>query len=375
MSMVTYPLNKIEYTAEDAELYLCTRESGVYDGNDFSIEIVNNEVTVEPGIAWIRNSRFSGKVVALKEAKRLTLSVPNSAYNRIDAVVIQFDANTNKTDIVIKEGIASSNPIAPDVVRTESIYELHTFHIFRRPGSTSIGSDDITDLRDNYDYCGIMFDPISSIDNTLSVAGKAADSKAVGMALNGKAPAGFGLGAVQPIEWGNIDNITANGWYSAIVNGEITSGAPTYMAWIRVDALDANYACQTAYTTSSDYILQRQLRGGAWSQWCWVNPPMHVGVEYRTTELFKGKAVYTKLFSCGTLAVGSTNVIDTTSSEVKEIVCHRGMIGTSALPFMEYDCYLRVGNTNGQLTAVINGGSLAPLAETVYAQAWYTKEG
>lgn len=212
-------------------------------------------------------------------------------------------------------------------------------------------------------------------DASLSTPGKAADSKAVGMALNGKAPAGFGLGVAQTVEWGNIDSITTNGWYRTVVNGEIAPSAATYMAWIRVDALDANYACQTAYITSGDYILQRQLRGGVWSQWCWVNPPMHAGVEYRTTELFKGKAVYTKLFSCGTLAVGSTNVIDTTSSEVKEIVGYRGMIGASALPFMENGCYLRVGNTNGQLTAVINGGSLAPLAETVYAQAWYTKEG
>ena len=29
MSVITYPLNNIEYTASDAELYNCTRTSGV----------------------------------------------------------------------------------------------------------------------------------------------------------------------------------------------------------------------------------------------------------------------------------------------------------------------------------------------------------
>ena len=375
MSMVTYPLNQIEYTAEDAELYLCTRESGVYDGNDFSIEIVNNEVTVEPGIAWIRNRRFSGKVVALKEAKRLTLSVPNSAYNRIDAVVIQFDANTNKTDIVIKEGIASSNPIAPDVVRTESIYELHTFHIFRRPGSTSIGSDDITDLRDNYDYCGIMFDPISSIDNTLSVAGKAADSKAVGMALNGKAPAGYGLGTVQPIEWGNIDNITANGWYSAIVNGEIAPSASTYMAWIRVDALGANYACQTAYITSGDHILQRHLHGGVWSEWEWVNPPMLPGVEYRTTERNDGKAVYAARVSVGTMVANAEVQIPIKAGNTLNILRFSGQLGNHALPITSYGAWIDVKPVNASTMQIrMHTDEPALVGSPVYVSIWYTKD-
>ena len=88
----------------------------------------------------------------MKEPKTLTLSLPNSVYDRIDAIVIQFDANDNATDIIVKEGIASSSPVAPAVVRTESLYELHIFHVQRKAGSTVISVDNLVDLRNNSDY-------------------------------------------------------------------------------------------------------------------------------------------------------------------------------------------------------------------------------
>lgn len=180
--MITYPLNNIDYTAEDAELYFSTRESGVYDGNDFEVTAsgIDNDVIVGSGIAWIHNTKFSGKVAALKEPKTLTLSLPDSVYDRIDAIVVQFDANKNATEIVVKEGIASSTPVAPNVVRTESLYELHIFHVQRKAGAAVIGVDDLIDLRNDSDYCGIMFDSISSIDSTLNKRGYAADAKATG---------------------------------------------------------------------------------------------------------------------------------------------------------------------------------------------------
>nr|DAG75024.1 MAG TPA: hypothetical protein [Caudoviricetes sp.] len=34
MAIITYPLNNIEYTAADAEIYNCTRTSGVYANTD-----------------------------------------------------------------------------------------------------------------------------------------------------------------------------------------------------------------------------------------------------------------------------------------------------------------------------------------------------
>lgn len=40
---------------------------------------------------------------------------------------------------------------------------------------------------------------------------------------------------------------------------------------------------------------------GAWGEWEWVNPPMQLGVEYRTTERYRGKPMYVKLVDFGAL--------------------------------------------------------------------------
>lgn len=191
MSMITYPLNDIEYTAEDAELFHCTRTSGIFSMDDFNISVSGADYTVviEKGIGWIRNSHFSGKVTAQKEPLKIDLGFPDSKNNRIDAVVIRFDKNANKTEIVVKQGVASEEPEPPEVTRTELVYELHLYQVLREVGELEIGSDNVVDVRGSNVYCGIMSDGTAGgtsnivLDETLSVRGMAADSGAVGVAL------------------------------------------------------------------------------------------------------------------------------------------------------------------------------------------------
>lgn len=45
--------------------------------------------------------------------------------------------------------------------------------------------------------------------------------------------------------------------------------------------------------------IQRTLSSGAWGPWEYVNPPMEKGKEYRTTERWLGKPVYTQLLDLG----------------------------------------------------------------------------
>jgi hypothetical protein len=45
--------------------------------------------------------------------------------------------------------------------------------------------------------------------------------------------------------------------------------------------------------------LERYKEGNTWGEWEWVNPPMAVGVEYRTTERYKNVAIYKKVNSNG----------------------------------------------------------------------------
>lgn len=168
MPMVTYPLNNIEYTAEDAELFHSTRTSGVYaiDSFDYSVSGADNTIVIGTGIAWIKNSEFSGKVIAQKESISLDMGLPDSVYPRIDAIVIQFNSNNNGTEIIVKNGTAATNPNPPAVVRTESVYELHLYHVLREAGSLYITPSNITDLRLDSSCCGLMADSVTNIDTT-----------------------------------------------------------------------------------------------------------------------------------------------------------------------------------------------------------------
>lgn len=114
------------------------------------------------------------------------------------------------------------------------------------------------------------------------------------------APSGYGLGtsATYIID---LNNAKENGfyyWNTAAVNAPFISahGGGEMIVLKR----NENTAHQIAYdATMVNSKCVRQYSGGTWGEWEWVNPPMQLGVEYRTTERWNGAAVYTKLVDCG----------------------------------------------------------------------------
>lgn len=164
--MITYPLNNIEYEAADAELFHCTRTSGIWAKNDFPFSVTgaDNSITIGTGIAWINNEKFSGKVVANKETTILDLGVPDSVYPRIDIVAIQFNANTNDTNFVVKNGVPSSSPLIPAPSRSAARYELYLCKIERPAGAAVVTASNVGDLRLDPQYCGLMADSVTSVN-------------------------------------------------------------------------------------------------------------------------------------------------------------------------------------------------------------------
>lgn len=279
MSMIAYPLNNIDYSAEDAELFHCTRSSGVFLEDDFSATVTgaDNQVTVGQGIAWIRNSRFSGKVLAQKEAVTLDLGLPDSTRPRIDAVIIQFSANLNAASVVVKQGTPASSPVPPEVVQTEALYELHLYHVRRSAGAATVTAGDVTDLRLDSKYCGLMADAAHRID-------------------------------------------------TSVINAQIDAFIQQLQK--RIDGVSDG-----AMFESSDYpgCYYRVVDG----ETEWLNPPMVKFREYRTTERYQGKPVYVYLQTISGLN-GATGVqADPTNytSDVAAIVDFGGELSDgSSLP-------------------------------------------
>lgn len=169
MALTVYPLNNIDYQAEDVALYTSTRTSGIYAGDDFSFTMTgaDNTISVDVGLAWLRLSRFFGVAAAHKVKTAVDMGLPDTTYPRIDALVLQFDANKNGADLVVKAGKAASNPQPPAVSRTEALYELHLLHVLRKAGAAAITAADVTDLRMDERYCGLMADSVTKVDTSV----------------------------------------------------------------------------------------------------------------------------------------------------------------------------------------------------------------
>ena len=177
MAIVTYPLNDIDYTAEDAELYNCTRTSGIYAMNHFPISIALNSsnqfvVSIGPGIAWINNKddsdpsviSFNGKVVGNKDTVNYNGFSADGTYPRIDRIILRFSKSNGRTEFYRLVGTAASTPSPRALTKTEDVYELGLYDILIPASATAVSQLTVTDLRADPSLCGLMRDGIDSLN-------------------------------------------------------------------------------------------------------------------------------------------------------------------------------------------------------------------
>jgi hypothetical protein len=119
----------------------------------------------------------------------------------------------------------------------------------------------------------------------------------------GAAPAGYGLGELNPCYVASWDDALKTGWYRGGI--AINDGStPTFFGY--TISYDAQHKVQVAYNEADRVSgkLQRFMLGGVWKEWEWEHPVLKPGYEYRTTERWNSKPVYAKMVDCGTLPDG-----------------------------------------------------------------------
>lgn len=165
MSIITYPLNGVVYSAEDVATYLCTRTSGVYSKEtNFAVSITGTrQITVAPGLAWINYDDFKGVSVCSREENVLTVPEADNTLNRVDRVVLQFDTSENITAIKLKTGTPAVAAQPPDILQNHNQYELGLCTISVPAGSTAVTVADIYDTRADETVCGVMRDGVTGI--------------------------------------------------------------------------------------------------------------------------------------------------------------------------------------------------------------------
>ena len=292
--------------------------------------------------------------------------------------------------------------------------------------------------------------PVYKIDETLTKGGYAADAKATGDALAGKAPSSHvtdknnphgvtpGQIGALPISGGtltgelNVNRDTTNGirMWADNEGGNIRiypPGSNTYADYWDIDCHDGGmrifaYKKSTnpnggpgnvfpltlgtdgsikvgntaktranlgvvpgAESTASPNCYYRTVDGVTE----WINPPMELGVEYRTTERWNGNVVYTKLVNCGTAINNATVTLEGVTACVRFIgylsypsetaprkqlpIWSGSTIGTSyhaeiTQPASPYGVNQFIIKTDS------NADSFGSGSYNWYVHAWYTKD-
>ena len=114
---------------------------------------------------------------------------------------------------------------------------------------------------------------------------------------------------------------------------------------------DANPGC----------LWTMQKISGVWQEIEWVNPPMAVGVEYRTTERYNGKPVYAKAVDFGAVPNGTTASVSSGTSNVENVISCTGTLSNgTTIPYNSMSCsatrgtiYIASTTQNASYTAVI----------------------
>ena len=137
-----------------------------------------------------------------------------------------------------------------------------------------------------------------------------------------KAPGGYGLGSDSGhliTAADDLDTIIKNGVYQW--GDYLPKNAPMKYCKMRVwcGAGWASQETMSAYASEKDSIRRRVLNNGMWGPWDWVNPPMQVGVEYRTTERYLRKPVYCKVVDFGTAPNNDTKNVSLSGMNIDEV--------------------------------------------------------
>lgn len=121
----------------------------------------------------------------------------------------------------------------------------------------------------------------------------------------GAAPSGFGLGETQGKVITDCNTAILTGFYACSSGTTNTPNADAF----KYAALFVECRGTTLYQTitylglSAKRYAKPDDNGATWTfyPWEWINPPLTAGVEYRTTERYKGNPVYIKMVNFGTM--------------------------------------------------------------------------
>lgn len=148
--VVTY--DRAVTSAEYRKIRKRTLSTGVYTGMN---------VVADSGMTVIVNAgavEIEGACRNFDTSTTLAVQSADSHYQRIDTVVARLNLNhsVRNINLYVRAGTPATTPVAPELTRTSSVYEIGLANILIPISSTSISQERITDTRLDTNRCGLV---------------------------------------------------------------------------------------------------------------------------------------------------------------------------------------------------------------------------
>lgn len=141
------------YNADDLSFFYSKFfNNGVIYEDSSNLQVVFDSgmnILVKPGTAFI-----DGKWINVESDDLHLVQNGDSTYARKDIVVVQLNNNDATMKILVKKGEASVSPVAPELIRTDYIYELQLAEITVPANAITLSQSQIKDTRLDSTLCG-----------------------------------------------------------------------------------------------------------------------------------------------------------------------------------------------------------------------------
>ena len=172
------------------------------------------------------------------------------------------------------------------------------------------------------------------------------------------------------------DTVIANQFAKTVNNRQrivyaIKDGSTWF--WL-ISKTSESYGCVIAYKYGyygTPFVKYKNIWDGVAGPWSVANPEMLEGVEYRTTEYWRGYPVYTKLVNFGALPNNTKKSVSYTDTSIRSAIrCNATTSAGDTIPLKNgsQELYVYASNKNIHITSNYDASSM-----TGYAQVWYVK--
>lgn len=149
------------YYAEDFAMHLAMYFTNGIFNNGLQVLADTNDmsVNVQTGSANINGYRYDNDAI-----KTLSIDNADGVLNRVDNIVIRLDLTNRLISTQVIKGTFAQSPVAPDLVRSSTIYDLRIAKVSIPAGTTTITQDLVTDCRFLTNDCGDVISTVQTPD-------------------------------------------------------------------------------------------------------------------------------------------------------------------------------------------------------------------